>query len=115
MRLKREHQQRLLDLLCQDFGEVKHYTPKAWDGWEFVKDFDRHSPCRNLLIATPNGSEVKIFVPNSHIEDWDNEEFDRWLVWFDVFGMGEDEEPLEFDALDEVVNYLLEQWDNNNI
>jgi hypothetical protein len=115
MRLKREHQQRLLDLLYEDFGEVKRYTPKAWDGWEFVKDFDRHSPCRNLLIATPNGSEVKIFVPNSHIEDWDNEEFDRWLVWFDVYGMGEDEEPLEFDSIEEVVGYLLEQWDNNNI
>lgn len=115
MRLTREQQQRLLDLLCQDFGEVKYYTPKAFEGWEFVKDFDRHSPCRNLLISTPNGSEIKIFVPNSHITDWDSEEFDQWLVWFDVFGMGSDEEPLEFDQLDEVVNYLLEQWDSDNV
>lgn len=112
--IKKEYQQKLLDLLCEDFRDVSKHIG-AFDGWEFVKDFDRHSPCRNLLIVTPNGSEVKVFVPNSHVEDWDNEEFDRWLVWFDVFGMGEDDEPLEFDGLDEVVDYLLEQWYSNNV
>lgn len=115
MGLSRQEQQTLLDLLCQDFGEVKHHTPKAFEGWEFVRDFDRNSPCRNLLIATPNGSEIKIFVPNSWKEDWDNEEFNTFSIWFDVFGMGEDENPEEFDSIDNVVGYILEQWDSNNL
>ena len=115
MRIDKELQGRMLELLIQDFGEVKHYTPKAFDRWRFTNDFDRHSPCRNLLIETPNGSEIKIFVPNSHTEDVYNEEFDMYMVYFNVFGMGEDSEPLEFDMIGEVVNYLLKQWESNNL
>ena len=115
MVLKKKHQQKLLDLLCEDFGEVKHYTPKAFEGWEFIRDFDKHSPCRNLMITTPNGSEIKIFVPNSYVENMYKEEFDLWAVWFNVFGIGEDEKPEEFEKIDDLVNYLLEQWDNNNV
>lgn len=115
MRIEKELQGRMLDLLIQDFGEVKRYTPKAFDGWYFITDFDKHSPCRNVLICTPNGSEIKIFVPNSHVEDVYNEEFDMYMVYFNVFGEGEDDEPLEFDMIDEVVNYLLEQWESDNL
>lgn len=89
----------------------------AWGGWKFIKNFDRHSPCKNLLVVTPNGSEIKIFTPNSFVENWDNEEFSKWSVWIDVFGTHwtADEEVIEFDAIEEVVDYLLEQWYSNNV
>lgn len=115
MRLTREKQEHLLNLLYQDFGEVKRHTPRAWDGWEFIKPFDLHSPCANMCVVTTNGSEIKIFTPNSFFENWDNEEFNKWSVWFDVYGMGESENPEEFDSIEEVVGYLLEQWDSNNL
>lgn len=112
--IKKEYQQKLLDLLCEDFRDVSKHIG-AFDGWEFVKDFDRHSPCRNLLITTPNGSEVKVFVPNSHVEDLNSEMYDTFMVWFDVFGMGEDDDYLEFHDIDDVVGYVLEQWYSNNL
>ena len=114
-RIDRATQRRMIDLLNFDFADLKRYNKGAFEGWEFIKDFDRHSPCENMLIVTPNGSEIKIFAPNSYVENWDNEEFNTWSVWFDVFGIGEDEEPLEFDELEEVSGYLLEQWDSNNL
>ena len=114
-RIDRATQRKMIDSLYCDFADLKRYNKGAFEGWEFIKDFDRHSPCENMIIVTPNGSEIKIFTPNSYVENWDNEEFNMWLVWFDVFGMGEDKEPLEFDELEEVSDYLLEQWDSNNL
>lgn len=115
MGLEYKTQDRLLKMLCEDFAEVKRCTPKAFEGWVFTKDFDRHSPCRNLMIQTPNGSEIKIFVPNANITNHYQEEFSEWSVWFNVYGMGEDDEPMEFDLIVEMVDYLLDQWDSNNL
>lgn len=113
--IKKEYQQEMLDLLCEDFGEVRRHHIGAFEDWVFVKDFDRHSPCRNLLITTPNGSEVKVFVPNSHVEDLNSEMYDTFMVWFDVFGMGDDDEYVEFQDIDDVVGYILEQWYSDNL
>ena len=113
--IKKEYQQEMLDLLCEDFGEVRRHHIGAFEDWVFVKDFDRHSPCRNLLITTPNGSEVKVFVPNSHVEDLNSEMYDTFMVWFDVFGMGDNEGCIEFNDIDDVVGYVLEQWYSDNV
>jgi hypothetical protein len=110
MVLTKEHQRTFLDLLEHDFKLSKEYFPMAWDGWKFIRNFDRHSPCVNMAIVTPNGSEVKIFVPNSDKEDLYNEEYSRFSVWFNCFGMGENEDPLEFKYGEDVVGYLFEQW-----
>jgi hypothetical protein len=114
-RIDKAMQIKMIDLLYCDFADLKRYNKGAFDGWEFVKDFDRHSPCRNMLIVTPNGSEIKIFAPNSYVENLYNEEFNVWAVWLDVFGIGEDVDPVEFDELEEVSGYLLEQWESNNL
>lgn len=115
MRLTVEHQRTFLDLLEHDFKVCKQYRPTAWDGWTFIRNFDRHSPCENMAIVTPNGSEVKIFVPNSDKEDLYNEEYNRFSVWINMFGMGENGYPLEFKYEQSVVGYLFEQWESDNL
>ena len=115
MRYTREHQNTFLDLLSHDFRVSKEYFPTAWDGWEFIRNFDRHSPCGNMAIVTPNGSEVKIFVPNSDQEDLYKEEYNRFSVWINMFGMGENGHPLEFKHGEDVVGYIFEQWHNDNL
>ena len=115
MTLTRKEQSTLLDLLSKGFENVKHHNPGAWEGWQFVKDFDRHSPCANMCIVTPNQSEIKIFTPNNTSNNLDNEEFCDWIVWFDVFGMYEEDTYEEFDSSDDIVGYLLEQWESDNL
>lgn len=116
MRLTIEHQRTFLDLLEHDFRVSREYFPTAWNGWKFIRNFDRHSPCENMAIVTPNGSEVKIFVPNSDKEDLYNEEYNMFSVWIDMFGMGEKNGyPLEFKYGEDVVGYLFEQWNSDNL
>ena len=115
MRLSREHQKTFLDLLEHDFRVSREYFPTAWEDWKFIRNFDRHSPCENMAIVTPNGSEVKIFVPNSDKEDLYNEEYNRFSVWFNCFGMGENGYPLEFKYGEDVVGYIFEQLQNDNL
>ncbi len=118
MRYSKEEQEQFLHELLHDFQVSKRFLQDAFLGWEFIPNFDRHSPCRNMAIITPNNSEIKIFVPNSRKENVNQEKFNTYEVAFDVFGMDDHmskETYLEFNDPEDVVGYLYEQYINDNL
>lgn len=80
--------------------------------WSAIVDFDRHSPCKNIMFTTPKGSEIKVFLPNSTVEDLYNEQYNTIGVWFNVYGVGEADEPEYFNNEEVLIDYLIENTEN---
>lgn len=94
---------------------IEDYTESAgYEMLEFVYDFDIHSPCENLCVVSPKGVEIKVFAPNSTTMDFDNEKYNTINLYFDD-GYTVDDTPLEFDNVEGVCGYIVEQLENDNI
>lgn len=117
MRYSKEEQDQFLHELLHDFQVSKRFLQDAFVGWDFYPNFDRHSPCKNMAIITPNDSEIRIYVPNSRRENLNQEKFNTYGVAFNIYGAAHLGAELheEFDSPEDVVGYLYEQYINDNL
>lgn len=108
MILSKTEQKRMLKDTFNEYDSAKILG--HFEGWECVINFDRHSPCENLMFVTPIGTEIKVFMPNSTQQCVDEEQFNTICVWF-----GDDGFPEDFDNEEVLIDYLIEQEINDNV
>lgn len=108
MKLSIAEQKRMLKDTYNEYDSAKLIG--HFDGWECVINFDKNSPCQNLMFVTPFGTEIKVFMPNSTAQYVYDEQFNTIDVWF-----GDDNEPEEFDNEEVLIDYLIEQEQNENV
>lgn len=112
MDLSKTEQKRMLKDFVGAF--IHEHIREYFDGWTLVESFDRHSPFENAMLVTPNHSEIKVFMPNSTKKNIYMERENTINVWFDIYGEGK-EEMLEFDRIGELIDYLIEQYESENL
>lgn len=108
MKLSIKEQKRMLKDTYNEYDSAK--LVGHFDGWECVINFDKNSPCQNLMFITPIGTEIKVFMPNSTAQYTYDEQFNTIDVWF-----GDDGFPEEFDNEEVLIDYLIEQEQNENV
>jgi len=108
MILSKEEQRRMLKAVYNEYDSAKMIG--HFDGWECVVTFDRHSPCQNMMLVTKLGTEIKIFMPNSTADCVHEEEYNTICVWF-----GDDGFPEDFADERVLIDYLIEQEENDNV
>ena len=109
MILSKTEQKRMLKDTYSEYASAQKFHG-YFDGWKCVVNFDRNSPCENLMFVTPIGTEIKVFMPNSTQQCVEVEQFNTICVWF-----GDDGFPEDFDNEEVLIDYLIEQEINDNV